>query len=49
MLRIVEESCAGPRIVAATARRHEIFRALLMGWRREARETAASEAKVMVL
>ena len=37
-LRIVEESCAAPRMVAATARRHEISRALLTRWRREARE-----------
>ncbi len=37
-LRIVEESYAGPRMVAATARRHEISRALLTRWRREARE-----------
>ncbi len=37
-LRIVEESCAARRMVAATARRHEISRALLTRWRREARE-----------
>ncbi len=37
-LRIVEESFAAPRMVAATARRHEIFRARLTRWRREARE-----------
>ena len=37
-LRIVEESHAAPRMVAATARRHEISRALLTRWRREARE-----------
>lgn len=37
-LRIVEESYAGPRMVAATARRHEISRALLTRWRREVRE-----------
>ena len=37
-LRIVEESCAAPRMVAATARRHEISRALLTRWRRQARE-----------
>jgi transposase-like protein len=37
-LRIVEESYAAPRMVAATARRHEISRALLTRWRREARE-----------
>ena len=37
-LRIVEESYAAPRMVAATARRHEISRALLTRWRREVRE-----------
>ncbi len=37
-LRIVEESYAAPRMVAATARRHEISRSLLTRWRREARE-----------
>ncbi|MDT8329082.1 MAG: transposase, partial [Roseovarius sp.] len=37
-LRIVEESYAGPRMVAATSRRHELSRALLTRWRREARE-----------
>ena len=37
-LRIVEESYAAPRMVSATARRHEISRALLTRWRREARE-----------
>ncbi|MAZ20782.1 transposase [Roseovarius sp.] len=37
-LRIVEESYAGPRRAAATARRHEISRSLLTRWRREARE-----------
>lgn len=37
-LRIVEESCAAPRMVAATARRHEISRALLTRWLREARD-----------
>mgnify|MGYP005874342011 CR=1 FL=1 len=37
-LRIVEESSAAPRLVAATARRHGISRALLTRWRRQARE-----------
>lgn len=37
-MRIVEEICAAPRMVAATARRHEISRALLTRWRREARK-----------
>ena len=37
-LRIVEESYAAPRMVAATARRYEISRSLLTRWRREARE-----------
>jgi transposase len=35
--RIVEESYAAPRLVAATARRHRISRSLLTRWRREAR------------
>ncbi len=34
----MEESYAAPRLVVATARRHEISRALLTRWRREARE-----------
>lgn len=33
-LRIVEESLAGRRLVAATARRHEITRSLLTRWRK---------------
>jgi transposase len=33
-LRIVLESMEGPRLVAATARRHGISRALLLSWRR---------------
>jgi transposase len=37
-LRIVEESLAGPRLVAATARRHGISRSLLTRWRRDYRE-----------
>lgn len=47
-LRIVEESYAAPRMVAATARRHEISRALLTRWRREARDglLAAEEDRV---
>lgn len=32
-LRIVEESFAGPRRVAATARRHHLTRSLLAKWR----------------
>ncbi len=35
--RIVEESYAAPRLMAATARRHRISRSLLTRWRREAR------------
>lgn len=35
--RIVEESYAAPRLVAATARRYRISRSLLTRWRREAR------------
>jgi transposase len=37
-LRIVQESLAAPRMGSATARRHQISRALLTRWRREARE-----------
>lgn len=37
-LRIVEESLAGSRLVAATARRHGISRSLLTRWRRDYRE-----------
>src|SRR5688572_28089625 len=33
-LRIVLESLEGPLLVSATARRHGISRALLLGWRR---------------
>ncbi len=33
-LRIVEESLAGRRLVAATARRHDMTRSLLMRWRK---------------
>ena len=36
-LRIVEESLSGPRLVSATARRHELSRALLTRWRKEYR------------
>lgn len=41
-LRIVEESYAAPRMVAATARRYEISRSLLTRWRRDAREGVMS-------
>ena len=37
-VRIVEESLLRPRAVAATARRHQISRALLTRWRAEYRE-----------
>jgi len=40
--RIVEESYAAPRMVAATARRHEVSRSLLTRWRRDARECVMS-------
>lgn len=33
-IRIIEESCAGPRQISATARRHGISRTLLKTWRR---------------
>ena len=41
-LRIVLESMEGPRLVAATARRHGISRALLLSWRRTFGVEAAS-------
>jgi transposase len=37
-LRIVRESLAGPRLTAATARRHGISRQLLLNWRKAWRE-----------
>jgi transposase len=37
-LRIVQESLAGPRLTAATARRHGISRQLLLNWRKAWRE-----------
>jgi transposase len=37
-LKIVEESLAGPRLTAATARRHGISRQLLLNWRKALRE-----------
>jgi transposase len=42
-LRIVEESLAGPRLVAATARRHGISRSLLTRWRRDYRDGRIQE------
>ena len=37
-LKIVRESLAGPRLTAATARRHGISRQLLLNWRKALRE-----------
>jgi transposase len=37
-LKIVHESLAGPRLTAATARRHGISRQLLLNWRKALRE-----------
>jgi transposase len=37
-LKIVRESLAGPRLAAATARRHGISRQLLLNWRKAWRE-----------
>jgi transposase len=37
-LKIVRESLAGPRLTAATARRHGISRQLLLNWRKAWRE-----------
>jgi len=37
-LRIVEESCSGPRLVSATARHHGISNQLLFSWRKAYRE-----------
>ncbi len=37
-LKIVQESLAGPRLTAATARRHGISRQLLLNWRKAWRE-----------
>ena len=37
-LRIVAESMAGPRLVSAVARRHNITRGLLSTWRKAVRE-----------
>ncbi len=37
-LKIVHESLAGPRLTAATARRHGISRQLLLNWRKAWRE-----------
>jgi len=37
-LRIVRESLSGPRVTAATARRHGISRQLLLNWRKAWRE-----------
>jgi|tagenome__1003787_1003787.scaffolds.fasta_scaffold20935714_2 transposase len=42
-IRIVSESLAGPRLISATARRHNISRALLLSWRRAL--TAQSKAR----
>jgi transposase len=44
-LKIVLESLAGPRLVAATARRHGISRSQLLAWRRTLRaERSEGEA-----
>jgi len=45
--RIVLESLAGPRLVSATARRHGISRAQLLGWRRALRADACDKAQAM--
>jgi transposase len=37
-LKIVQESLSGPRLTAATARRHGISRQLLLNWRKALRE-----------
>ena len=37
-LKIVQESLAGPRLTAATARRHGVSRQLLLNWRKAWRE-----------
>ena len=37
-LRIVQESLSGPRLTAATARRHRLSRQLLLNWRKAWRE-----------
>jgi len=50
-LKIVRESLAGPRLTAATARRHGISRQLLLNWRkawREGRLGAEAPATVFV-
>jgi transposase len=43
MLRIVEESYAGPRLASATARRHGISGSLLFAWRKAFREGRLTE------
>ncbi len=42
-LRIVQESLSGPRLTAATARRHRISRQLLLNWRKAWREGRLDE------
>jgi transposase len=42
-LRIVQESLSGPRLTAATARRHRISRQLLLNWRKAWREGRLEE------
>lgn len=42
-MRIVKESLARPRAVHATARRHEISRAMFTRWRKEYRQGMLSE------
>jgi transposase len=42
-LRIVAESMAGPRLVSAVARRHNITRGLLSTWRKAVREGRLGE------
>ena len=42
-LRIVQESLSGPRLTAATARRHGISRQLLLNWRKAWREGRLGE------
>jgi transposase len=42
-LKIVQESLAGPRLTASTARRHGISRQLLLNWRKAWREGRLGE------
>lgn len=44
-VRIVLESMAGPRLVAPTARRHNISRSMLVLWRRTFKAAASGESR----